>query len=348
MTFIWPSMLLSLLLVPLLLMLYAHALRRQQDRRAKLGRFGGTAAAAAYRPGLRRHIPPAIFLVGLVVLLVSLARPQTSVDLPRIEGTVILVFDVSGSMAAEDMEPTRLEAAKSTALEFVQQQPDSVRVGLVSFSGSGFTVQPPTDDTLALEAAIGRLQPQTGTSLGHGILVALNAIVIDAGMGTDSLEGPELNDPLQDEAWQNRSPAERIIAQLPEGTFPNAVIVLLSDGENNMEPEPLEAALAAAEREVRVNTIGFGSTAGAVLQIEGFSVHTALDEASLRQIAQATGGEYYNAQIETDPKSLFDSVTPRLVLRPEMIEVTALFAGASIIIFLLGGVLSLVWYSRLP
>ena len=127
---------------------------------------------------MRRHIPPALFLAGLTILIVALARPQTVVSLPRVEGTVILAFDVSGSMAADDMKPTRMEAAKAAARDFVQRQPPSVQIGVVAFSDNGFSVQVPTNDQDAILAAINRLTPQRGTSLANGIRASLNAIAV--------------------------------------------------------------------------------------------------------------------------------------------------------------------------
>ena len=143
---------------------------------ASYGSLGLVQEAAGRQLGARRHIPPALFLAGLTILMVALARPQTVVSLPRVEGTVILAFDVSGSMAAEDLKPTRMEAAKAAARDFVQRQPRSVQIGVVAFSDSGFAVQAPTNDQEAILAAINRLTPQRGTSLGQGILASLNTI----------------------------------------------------------------------------------------------------------------------------------------------------------------------------
>src|ERR687884_774828 len=162
MSFIWPAMLVFLLLLPLFLVLYAS--------------LGLVQGAAGRGPGARRHIPPALFLAGLTILLIALARPQTIVSLPRVEGTVILAFDVSGSMAADDLKPSRMEAAKAAARDFVQRQPATVQIGVVAFSDGGLAVQAPTNDQAAILAAINRLAPQRGTSLGQGILMALNTI----------------------------------------------------------------------------------------------------------------------------------------------------------------------------
>ena len=180
MSFIWPAMLLLLLLIPLCIVLYVRLQRRRRRFAASYGNLGlmQAAAGAAQRRslGARRHIPPALFLVGLTILMIALARPQTVVSLPREEGTVILAFDVSGSMAADDLKPTRMEAAKAAARDFVQRQPRSVQIGVVAFSDSGFAVQVPTNDQEAILASINRLTPQRGTLLGQGILASLKTI----------------------------------------------------------------------------------------------------------------------------------------------------------------------------
>lgn len=353
MTFLWPSMLLSLLLVPLMVYFYVRIQHRQQALRAGFTR-SGSPPSARRGPGLRRHIPAALFITALAVLLFSLARPQAAIRLPRVEGTVMLVFDVSGSMAAADAEPTRLEVAKAVAREFVQAQPETVNIGVVSFSGSGFAVQRPSNDAAAILAAIDRLQPQNGTSLGQGILVALNAIAVDAGQ--ESAENPQAGQQpgsapegsQEQEQETNLFSDERLLEQLPEGPFPSSVIVLLSDGENNMSLDPLEAAQAAAERQVTVHTIGVGTAQGAVLELDGFSVHTALDEAVLSQIASLGRGQYHHAQDQQDPQEIFSHITPQMVIKPETIEITSILAGASMAMLMLGGVFSLFWFGRLP
>ena len=159
MSFIWPIMLLSLLTIPLFVFLYLQVQRRRRRFAASFGNLGFAQEAAGSRIGLRRHIPPALFLMGLVSLSLAMARPQAVVRVPRIEGTVILAFDVSGSMAADDFKPTRMEAAKAAAQDFVQHQPPSVQIGVVAFSDSGFSVQAPTYEKEAVLASINRLAP---------------------------------------------------------------------------------------------------------------------------------------------------------------------------------------------
>ena len=284
-----------------------------------------------------------------MIVLIALARPQAEVRLPRVEGTVILVMDVSASMGAKDAEPTRLEAAKTTAREFVNSQPETVKIGIVSFSGSGFAVQTPTSDKNVLVAAIDRLEPTKGTSLGQGILAALNTIAVDAGLkkaDQSAAEAPAATPPA--EASDEQVPPEAdLLAQLPEGKYPASVIVILSDGEDNQSIDPLEAAQAAADRSVRIDALGFGTTTGTTLELDGFIVHTAMNEAMLQQITQVGGGKYYPASGESDPKAVFANLTPQLVIKAEKMELTALLAGASILVLLVGSLFSLLWFNRL-
>ncbi len=337
MSFIWPLMLLTLLIVPLLIGLYLRLQRQRQQLRARYGTLGFVQNAG--RPlGMRRHFAPALFLLGLTVLLIALARPVAAISLPRLEGTVILAFDVSGSMAAEDLAPTRMEAAKVAARDFVGRQPPTVQIGVVAFSDSGFAVQPPTNDQATIFAAINRLGPERGTSLAHGIVASLNTIFAD---DDDRNQTPRL--------YSNLTPTPPALPMpLPDGTYMPAVIVLLTDGENTDPPDPFEAAQSAADRGVRIHAVGIGSATGATLEIEGFSIHTQLDEATLQQIADLTDGDYYNAENEEELRTIYENLDPQLVVKPEEMEVTSLLAGASILIFLLGGACSLVWFSRLP
>lgn len=337
MSFIWPVMLLLLVLVPLALIAYFWMQRRRQRVVAGYGSLGLLQGAIGHRLGWRRHIAPAFFLLALTLLIIALARPETVLSVPRIEGTVILAFDVSGSMAADDLKPTRMEAAKAAAKDFVQRQPITVQIGVVSFSDSGNAVQAPTNDQHAILDAIGRLTPQRGTSLAQGIQASLNAIASGTGSGNTSIGGA------------NGSPTPGPApTPVPKSSYTSAVIVLLTDGENNEAPDPITVAQSAADRGIRINTIGIGSPAGATLHINGFTVHTALDEEMLQQIALVGNGTYYNAANEQDLHNIYDNLDPQLVIKPEKTEVTAVFAGASVLLLLIGGLVSLMWFGRLP
>ncbi len=367
MRFIWPFMLWTLLVVPVIVALYLRIQRQRLAQVAAFDRFGGGQVTSRHAPGFRRHVPALFFLSGLVISLVALARPEAQVSLPRVEGTVMLVLDVSGSMAATDADPSRLAAAKAAASDFVLSQPPTVQIGIVSFSSSGFAIQPPTSDTDALLATIARLEPATGTSLGQGILSALHTIAVDAGLVTDEAV-PAVEDvpaapaaaPASAQAATPAAPAdagqeppspdrreEALLAQLPEGDYPASVIVLLSDGEHNESLDPLRAAEAAAERGVPISALGFGTAAGIALEVDGFYVHTALDEATLEQIAAATGGTYFSPGAQQDSQQIYASLSPQLVVKPEDMEITSILAGASMVLLLAGSLFSMLWFNRL-
>jgi Ca-activated chloride channel family protein len=334
MTFIWLPMLGCLLLVPLFVVVY---IRMQQRRRRLVARYGHPGLVhegAGRRLGVRRHIPSALFLVALTILIVALARPQTVVSLPRLEGTIILAFDVSRSMAADDLKPTRLQAAKTAARAFVQRQPSTVQIGVVSFSEGGVALQAPTNDQEAVLAAINRLTLQSGTSLARGIEASLKAIAAATNHSSRTLVRTQTPAPTP--------------TPVPKGTYTSAAIVLLTDGENTQSPDPLAAAQTAVDRGVRIYTVGIGSTAGATLHIDGFTVRSRLDEQTLRQIAQLTDGAYYNAASAGDLRTIYATLDPQLVIKPQKTEVTSLFAGAGILVLMIGGTLSLLWLGRLP
>jgi len=336
-------MLWLLLLIPLLIAGYVLLQRRRRALVEKSGSIGflqGVGGSGS-APRARRHIPQVFFLAGLAILIVGMARPQAVVSLPRVEGTVILAFDVSGSMAATDLKPSRMEAAKAAAREFVERQPLTVQIGVVGFSDSGFAEQVPTNDRTAVLAAIDRLKPQRGTSVADGILASLNTVA------QASEEGgfPNANNFGGNLPTAIPTPTP---TPVPKGYHSPVVVILLSDGENNESPDPLAAAQTAANQGVRIYTVGIGTAAGTVLHINGFSVFTQLDEATLQQIAQITGGSYFNAQSTQDLLKIYNNLDPQLVIKPEKTEITALFAGASILFMLIGGILSLLWFSRMP
>ena len=335
MTFIWPAVLLLLAVIPVGALL-ATALDQRRRRRAAAPGGLGLASTIGRRSRRLRRIPAALFLTGFAVMGVALARPQGVVSLPREEGTVILAFDVSGSMAADDLKPTRIAAAKAAATDFVEQQPASVVIGVVAFSDSGLSVQAPTNDQASVLAAINRLAPERGTSLGQGIRASLQTISL--------AESP----PAQN-YYSNRSPAPTPApTPVPAGTHTSAVIVLLTDGENNETPDPASAAQAAADQGVRIFTVGLGSTAGTTLDLNGFQVHTQLNEPLLQQVAAVTQGAYFRAEDAQQLHSIYDNLDTRLIVEPQKIEITALFAGASILLLAAGGMASILWLGRLP
>jgi Ca-activated chloride channel family protein len=328
MTFIWPWMLIALVLVPLLVGAYVRLLRKRRQAVVDLGPLGVMHDGSGRGPSRRRHIPALLFAIGLTLNLFGLARPEMFVDLPRVEGTVILAFDVSSSMTADDLEPTRLEAAKAAARALVEHQPSTVRIGVVAFSNGGLVVQPPTDDQAAVFAAIDRLDPQGATSLAQGIYAALNAIAGEA-IAIDA------------EALEEGGPIEI-------GSYPSAVVLLLTDGENTASTDPLEIAQLAAEAGVRIYPVGIGSPEGAVLQIDGYSILSRLDESLLQEIAGLTNGAYYRAGDRESLQEIYRNVDLQLTISGDKTEVTFLFAGLGLLFFLVGGATSLLWFGRMP
>lgn len=334
MSFAWSQLLFLLLFIPLLAFVYFRMQQNRREMAARLGSLGLVRDTGGSRPALSRHVPAMLFLGGIAVLIFSIARPQATVSLPRLEGTVMLTFDVSGSMSADDLKPTRMEAAKEAATQFVKNQPSSVLIGAVAFSDGGIAVQAPTADRQETQATIDRLVPRRGTSLGNGILVALNAIALNAGdpaILTTSADG-ETQEPVES----------------PQGWYPSSVIVLLSDGENNEEPDPLAAADLAADLGVRIYTVGIGSSAGSTITVEGFTVHSMLNEPMLQAVAETSGGKYYNATNEEELFRIYDDLEPKLSIKTENMEITSIFAGIGMLAFLIGGALSLVLFGRVP
>lgn len=340
MSFIWPFMLVLLALIPLLIAAYILLQRRRQKYALRYASLSLVKEALGRGPGWRRHVPAAIFLLALTAMIIALARPQAETLVPSAEGVIILAIDVSGSMIATDLNPNRLEAAKSAARAFVEKQPDTVQVAIVSFSDNAFVVQPPTDDKNALISAINRLNWQRGTAIGRGLVTSLEAIAEKSG------KGGEIN--LQDLQNSGASSAEPQPTPMPQGQYQNAIVVLLTDGENNQWPEPLDIAQIAKDRGIRVYTVGIGSEEGAVVRIQGRAIRTRLDEQTLRTIADMTDGEYYNAQTESDLVKVYENLSTNLVLKTDKTEITAYFTGVAVLLSLLAGFLSLLWFNRLP
>lgn len=346
MTFIWPTALVLLVVVAFLAVLYVLAQRRRNKYALRYANLSLVREAIGKGPGWRRHVPPALFIIALAFMAVAVARPQAVVAVPSQEGTVILAIDVSGSMLAEDMKPNRMEAAKSAARAFVDKQSESVKIGVVSFSGDASIVQSPTTDKTLVIAAINRLRPQRATAIGRAILVSLDAIEESQGSETD-LPSSILQQQGQPGAGATPRPSATIPPYLA-GQHSSASIVLLSDGQNNQFPAPLDVVDQAVSRGVRVYTIGVGSAAGAVVRLQGRAVRTALDEATLKKIAEVTDAEYFNANTEADLRAVYENLTTQLVVRNEKTELTAYATLAAAIFAVLAGAFSLLWFNRLP
>ncbi|HYF58831.1 MAG TPA: VWA domain-containing protein [Burkholderiaceae bacterium] len=354
MTFAWPQMLWALLAVPLLAAGYLAWSRR---RAALRDRLGGLRLDAGPGRGRWRHLPPALLLGAIALLLVSVGRPAAVVTLPAQHETVILALDVSGSMRATDVQPTRLAAAQSAAKAFVKSQPRSTRIGIVTFAGVASLVQPPTEDREEIAQAIDRLQPQRGTAIGSAIVVSLATIFPGTGIDLRSV-GQREGGRAEGTREQRRDAARGGSRTMPDpnlpkppdpvpaGSYDAAVIVLMSDGQSTTGPDPVAAAKLAADRGVRVYTVGVGTTKGEVLRTDGWSMRVALDESQLKTVADLTRGEYFHADSATELERIYRSMGSRFVMEKKELEVGALFAGAAALLVLAAAGLSVAWYGR--
>jgi len=332
MSFQWPLALVLLIAIPILVGLYVSMQRRRQRYALRYASVSLVQQAVGSGPGIKRHIPAALYLLALTAMIIALARPQATIPVPSSTGTVILSIDVSGSMFAEDVEPNRMEATKAAARDFVEKQPNGVKIGVVSFSDFGALVAPPADSrTQALEA-ISRLRPQRGTNIAAGLAVALDAIYEEQADGAPLVTGAPTPTPVPGQVVDT----------------PPASIVLVSDGQSNTGADPLDLAAEAAKAGIKIYTVGIGTPEGTVLQIQGRNVFTRLDEATLKGMADLTGGTYFNAQDESDLRQIYDDLSRERVLEDKETEVTFAFAGVALILSVMAGGLGLVWFNRLP
>ncbi len=348
MKFLWPTLLWLLLTVPLLVALYVVALRGRKKAALRYASLDIVKAAMDARSSLRRHLPPALFLAALVLLILAVARPAAVVSLPSDDKTIILAIDVSGSMRAEDVQPNRLAAAQAAARQFVGDQPSGTKVGIVAFAGTAALVQPPTRARDELLAAIDRLDLQRATAIGSGILVSLKGIFPDAEFDLRS-SNPRIARGRSGGAApldQRRDAAKPQAQSGPPGSYASAAIILLTDGVTTTGPDPIEAARMAADRGVRVFTVGVGTTQGEILRGDGWSMRVRLDEETLKTISDLTRGEYFRAETATDLKKIYASLNSKLVLEKKETEITALFSAAAALLALASALLSLAWFNR--
>jgi Ca-activated chloride channel homolog len=323
-----PWMLLALALVPALVLAYWWSLRLRARRAARLASEGLVSTAATRGARRRRHIPFALFTIAIALVAFSLARPTVDISLPEREGTVILAFDVSNSMRAKDLEPSRIAAAKAAARAFVERQPKTIRIGVVAFGDSAVTVLKPSSVKEDVIAAIDHLSVSGGTSLGQGLYTSLSTIagkpltINEAALDSDAGGSVDI------------------------GYFGSAAIVLLSDGENTASPDPLKLAEVASTAGVRVHTIGVGTKAGTVVDVDGFKVATALDADLLTKIANVTDGTYSQAGDAAALTGVYKSINLELKRVKKPREVTAVFAAAGLLLLAAGSLLSIAWFGR--
>jgi len=347
MNFLWPEALWLAILLPLLVAAYVWLLYRKRRSAVRYANLGMIKEAMAAGSRIRRHVPPALLFLALAALVVAMARPTATVLLPTAKQTIVMALDASGSMRAKDVEPSRLVAMQIAAKQFVAEASPRTRIGVVVFAGTAQLVQPPTDDREAVIAAIDRIQLQRATATGSGLIVSLATIFPDAGFDVSTAvfgrEAPR-NAPIGD-AKQLGDKKE--FKPVEPGSYSNAVIILLTDGQRTSGPDPIEVAKLAADRGVRVYTVGFGTTAGEIIGFEGWSFRVRLDEETLKTVALMTRGEYFYAGTAADLKKVYQTLNSRLSLEKKETEITALFSGVAALFAMVSGLLSLLWFNRI-
>ncbi|HLL11714.1 MAG TPA: VWA domain-containing protein [Rubrivivax sp.] len=344
MNFVWPSMLWLLLLLPLLVVLYLWLLKRRRKTTVRLASVSVAKLAMGQGPGWRRHVPPLLMLLALAALLLSIARPTATLTLPLSERTIMLAMDVSGSMRAEDVKPNRLVASQEAAKAFVNNLPREVRVGVVSFAGTAAVVQAPTTSREDVIKAIDRFQLQRGTATGSGIILSLATLFPDDGIEIQHVTG-QRNFPGGGSASIAKKDAKPFTPVAP-GSYPSAAVIMLTDGQRTTGPDPLDAAKMAAERGIRVYTVGIGTTNGEIIGFEGWSMRVRLDEETLKNISVLTHGEYFYAGTAEDLKKVYESLSSRMVVERKETEVTALFAAFGALMAVMAAGLSVWWFGR--
>lgn len=340
MSFVWPDFLWSLLALPLLVGLYWWLLYRRKKATLRFASLSIVKQAMGKGPGWRRHVPPALMLLALATLLLASARPTAVITLPLQQETIILAIDVSGSMRAADVLPNRMVAAQEAAKAFLADLPRSVRVGVVSFAGTAAVVQPPTQNREDTVAAIDRFQLQRGTAIGSGIVLSLATIFPEAGIDLSQITG-QRNMPL---GPGDKPPKE--FTPVPPGSFNSAAIVLLTDGQRTTGPDPIDAAKMAADRGVKVYSVGIGTKEGETIGFEGWSMRVRLDEDTLKNVANLTRAEYFYAGTAEDLKKVYQSLSSRLIVEKKETEITALFAAVAAALVALAAGLSVWWFGR--
>ena len=335
-SFEWPLALLALLVVPLGIALYLWAQRRRGKYAVRFTNLDLLANVVQKRPNWKRHVPPALFLAAVAALAVSLARPHMNIRVPKEEATVVLVMDVSGSMLATDVAPTRLQAAQTAAGAFLDDVPVKFRVGLVSFSGSATLGLPPTTDRELAHDAVNRLRANGGTAMGDALVLALDSTVDLESFAPTAKAGQQ-------------GPPDGAA----KGERPPTVLLLLSDGAQTLgRTQPLEAAAQAKELGIPIFTVALGTPDGIVdAEVRGGGtrrVRVPPDEATLKAIAEQTGGEFYTALSNEQLQNVYKKLSSKIGYDTKQREVSWAFGAAASVLLLAGAGLSLVWFNRFP
>jgi Ca-activated chloride channel family protein len=327
-SFVSPQLLWGLLLVPALLAGYVVLQRRRMRYALRFTNVDLLANVVAESPRWRRHVPPALFLLALAALLVAMARPQLVTEVPREEASVVLAMDVSGSMQATDVSPTRLRAAQGAANRFLDRVPEELRVGLVAFSSEAQLRVPPTDQHDLVRESLDRLQAEGGTAIGDAVAVATD-LATTAGEGELASDGQESED------------------------GPPLVVLLLSDGAPSPDTlDPIEAAQRAKAAGIPVYTIALGTDEGTVEVVDelGFTetIDVPPDRETLAQIARVTGAASFSAPTEQALDAVYDRLGSSIGYEEELREITYAFAAGGLVLLVVAGSLSALWFNRLP
>jgi Ca-activated chloride channel family protein len=354
MTFLWPEMLWLLLAAPVLVGIYILLLRRRKKGAVRYASLSLVREAIGPGQRFRRHVPPALFLLAMIATILAIARPSAVITLPSEQRVIVMALDVSLSMRATDVEPTRFAAAKEAAKAFVQDQPKDVRLAIVSFAGTASVVQAPTQNREDLVGAIDRLELQRHTAIGSAIIMSLAALFPDDGIDLESIlfgarpspDGGRFG-PLDKDKARKAETEKKPFQPVQPGSHPSAAIILLTDGRRTTGPDPLDAARMAAERGVRVYTVGFGTKEGSSVSIDGWSIYMRFDEESLKAIADLTRAEYFHAGSAADLKKVYDTLNAKFVLERKETEITAIATAAAAVLAVAAGVLSILWFSRI-
>ena len=345
MQFLWPDFLWLLLAAPLLVLLYVWLLRRKKKLAVRYASLSIVKEAMGAGQSWRRHIPPALFLLALVAMLLAAARPTAVVTLPSQQQTIILAMDVSGSMRATDVQPSRLEAAQAAAKAFLAELPRHVKVGIVAFAGSAQVAQLPTTNREDLVTAIDRFQLQRATATGNAIVISLATLFPDQGIELAALQGGR--DRPRGFAIDGEKKEKKEFTPVAPGSYNSAAVIMLTDGQRTTGVDPLEAAKMAADRGVRVYTVGIGTVDGETIGFEGWSMRVRLDEDTLKQIAQKTSAEYFYAGTAQDLKKVYNTLSSKLTVEKKETEISGLFALVAAGLALVSAALSLLWFNRI-
>jgi Ca-activated chloride channel family protein len=350
MRFLWPDSLWLLLVAPALVAAYLYALKRKKAavQYASLLLIRDAIGRASWR----RHVPPLLFLCALLAAVVAIARPSTVFLLPSQQQTIVLAIDVSRSMLATDVEPNRITAAQAAAKSFIEELPKDIRVGIVTFAGTAAVVQTPTDNRDDLLAAIDRFQLQRATATGSGLLVSLALLLPDAGIDLESIVFDSAfsrwgggGAPI-DRTRKAEKAGKKELAPVAPGSYTSGVIIMMSDGRRTTGPDPVQAAKMAADRGVRVYTVGFGTREGATVESYGFSFYARLDEDALKAVAHITDAEYFYAGTAADLRAVYQKLSSKLAMERKDTEVSALFGIVAALFAFVAALLSLLWFHR--